>query len=318
MDITIREATSPDVDIIMEMVRLQYGGLNYDPLLYDRSGLSAAIGKNYHFWLAFAGGKTAGMLCLKAHTIFEGTYEGCTLMVLPAFRGHGIAAELMDTMRRSFDGLPGAASVFYSVLTLDTIEQDREYVNGFTPTGLALNRFLYDPSAENLNGTKLPERRHHLIMCKALQKRETAKLYIPSAVENTLRGIYRDLGVNIGEKPANERSDKRTNKQTCRIVAYPVHHYTEYFGSVPEDHNFDKTGYINFFLDMTLPSCPEDFLRLKRLGFVFTGAKPLQTTAEYIILHYSPCGAKTAIDETITLTAFDGIKTKLTIRSLGN
>jgi GNAT superfamily N-acetyltransferase len=307
MTIVIREALPADADLIMNLVLMQYGRLNYDPLLYDRGGLTAAIGGDYRFWLAFAEEngceKPAGMVCLKAHTLFEGTFEGCTLMVLPQFRGHGLAARLMDSMRRRFDSLPNAASVFYSVLTTTTLEQDREYKNGFIPTGLALNRFLYDRSAENLTGVKLPSRRHHIFMCKALQKHETPKLYIPAEVEDIIRGIYRDLGVIIGSKP--------TADQINIIIPYPEHHYTEYYGCVPEGFDFDRNGYVNFFLDMTLPSCPSDFDKLKKAGFVFTGTKPLQTAAEYVIMHYSPGEAKPAIEETITLTAFDGIKNRL-------
>jgi hypothetical protein len=143
-------------------------------------------------------------------------------------------------------------------------------------------------------------------MCRALQKRETAKLYIPAEVDDIVRGIYRDLGVTVGGEPAIRREIPEN-----KIVAYPGHNYTEYFGGVPPEFDFDKKGYVNFFLDMTLSDCPRDFDKLKKAGFVFTGTKPLQTSSEYIIMHYTPQSARAAIDETVTLTAFDGVKARL-------
>jgi hypothetical protein len=65
---------------------------------------------------------------------------------------------------------------------------------------------------------------------------------------------------------------------------------------------------------MTDKRCPALYEELIKGGWKFTGLKPLQKSAEYIIMHRGEITA--ALDKTITLTEFDDIKEK--IRSMGN
>jgi GNAT superfamily N-acetyltransferase len=291
----------------MRLVYKQYGKLNYDKTLYDEKKLFTEIGAGrYKYWLAVCGGEDAGLVCLKANPHFAGTYEGCTLSVLPEFRRRGIAKKLSDTMQSSFDTLR-AASVFYSILTVRTLEEEREYENGCKPTGFALDRFLFDKSAPNLfGGETLPKRRHHLFLVLPVDKKETAKLFIPPALDSFVRQIYKTLNVKIGEK--------ETEPPPGEIVSYPDNDYTEVFGYVPEGFEIPDTAAANLFLDMTDPHTPEHYLRLRSGGWRFTGLKPLQETAEYIIMHKGDIN--TGLDASLTLSAFESPKEE--IRRLGN
>jgi GNAT superfamily N-acetyltransferase len=288
----------------MKLVERQYGRLNYDKTLYDEGKLYEGIKtEKYRFWLACCDNKDAGLVCLKQHPHFTGTFEGCTLTVLPEFRRRGIAKMLMDTMRETFGDTEGS-SVFYSVLTTSLIEQNREYDNGFVPTGLALDRFLFDKAAANLAAESLPKRRHHIFMVLPLKKKETAKLFIPLAVEGFVRNIYDKLNVRIGER--------ETKPAPSAVLCYPENRYIEIYNSLPEEIPEDFAA--NLFLDMTDSRTPERFAKLADRDWQFTGIKPLQETAEYIIMHRS--GIDTALDETKTLPAFEAQKEE--IRRLSN
>jgi GNAT superfamily N-acetyltransferase len=281
----------------MKLVERQYGRLNYDRTLYDEDKLHDGIKtEKYRFWLAEYDNTDAGLVCLKEHPHFTGTFEGCTLTVLPEFRRHGIAKLLMDTMREAFGDIEGS-SVFYSVLTTSLTEQNREFENGFIPTGLALNRFLFDTAAANLAAESLPKRRHHLFMCAELGKRETAKLFIPPAAHGFVRNIYDKLNVHIGEK--------ETEPAPSEVLYYPENKYVEIYNTLPEDIPEDFAA--NLFLDMTDKHTPERFAKLA--GWHFTGLKPLQETAEYIIMHKG--GINTALEETKTLSAFETEKEEI-------
>jgi N-acetylglutamate synthase-like GNAT family acetyltransferase len=300
-DFIIRTATPADVHIIMDLVKRQYGKLNYDNALYQSDTLTHRINeKMYRFFIAFSDEKPAGMVCLKEHPDFEYTLEGCTLTVLPEYRGNGIAKALMDTMRQNYEK-SDADSVFYSILTNSTLEQDREFENGFSPTGIALDRFYFDKNAENLKDENLPRRRHHIFMCKPLLKKKTGKLFIPKELEEIVCGIYDDLGVIIGNEKAPETP--------WGGIIYKQHKYeeifTEYLSEPPDDYS------VNAFLDLANENCPVEYYKLRKLNYVFTGLKPLQTNAEYIIMHRAPDGIKKSLDETKTLAAFDKIKNKL-------
>jgi GNAT superfamily N-acetyltransferase len=288
----------------MRLVERQYGSLNYDRTLYDEGKLHEGIQtKKYRFWLAVCDNNDIGIVCLKENPNFLGTYEGCTLSVLPEYRRQGIAARLMDAMREEFKNL-FASSVFYSILTTSTVEQSREYENGFIPTGLALNRFLFDREAKNVVSETLPERRHHIFMVKPLEKKTTAKLYIPPAIQDVVKSIYDNLNVTIGEEEIVPQKGK--------IVEYPENAYAEVFGCDIDYSNDDFA--VNAYLDLTDRRCPERFSELIKSGWYFTGLKPLQKQAEYIIMHRGEIA--NALDKTVTLTEFDDIKEK--IRSMGN
>jgi ribosomal protein S18 acetylase RimI-like enzyme len=300
-DFIIKTATPADVHIIMDLVMRQYGKLNYDNALYQSDTLARRINeKMYRFFIAFSDEKPAGMVCLKEHPDFEYTLEGCTLTVLPEYRGNGIAKALMDTMRKCFEK-SDAASVFYSVLTNSTLEQEREYKNGFIPTGLALDRFYFDKTAVNLQNESLPQRRHHIYMCKPLMKKKTGKLFIPKGLEEIVCGIYDDLGVLIGDEKAPETP--------WGSSIYVEHKYEEIFDECPNKPSDDYS--VNVFLDLANENCPDEYEKLRSMNYVFTGLKPLQTNAEYIIMHRAPDGIKKSLGETITIAAFDKIKNKL-------
>jgi GNAT superfamily N-acetyltransferase len=288
----------------MRLVKRQYGELNYDRTLYDRGALYSGIAaENYRFWLAECDGNDAGLVCLKKNPHFTGTFEGCTLSVLPEFRRHGIAKLLMDTMREAFDSTD-APSIFYSVLTTTLIEQNREYENGFIPTGFALDRFLFDKNAVNVAAENLSERRHHIFMVKPLKKRLTAKLFIPPPLENFVRGIYDNLNVKIG--------DEETEPAPCETIKFPENRYIEIYGKLPVEIPTDTAA--NLFLDMTDKSTPRRYAELIADSWKFTGIKPLQERAEYIIMHRG--GINAALDASKTLSAFEAAKQE--IRRLGN
>jgi GNAT superfamily N-acetyltransferase len=294
VETVITHAEATDAGRIITLVRLQYGELNYDKTLYDSERLAEGISTGkYRFWIATYDGNDAGMVCLKGHPYFSGTYEGCTLTVLPQYRRHGIAKMLMDKMREVFGSLR-AESVFYSVLTTSLTEQNREYKNGFIPTGFALNRFLFDKTAPNLTVETTPLRRHHLYMVMPIEKRETAKLFIPPETETYVKLIYSQLGVSIG--------DETIKAAPSETAIYSEHDYTDYYGCMPDGN---ATGFANVFLDMTDSETPKRYENLRQQGWHFTGIKPLQTEAEYLIMHK---GDITAINSTVTLPAFDTAK----------
>jgi GNAT superfamily N-acetyltransferase len=301
----IKRAAPSDTERIMRLVYKQYGELNYDRTLYDKDKLFDGIKtEKYRFWLAEYDGQDAGLVCLKAHPHFIGTYEGCTLSVLPEYRRHGIAKKLSDTMQSTFDSVR-AASIFYSILTVRTLEEEREYENGCKPTGFALDRFLFDKGAVNLSSESLPKRRHHIFLVLPLDKKQTSKLFIPPQIENFVRNIYSDLGVTIG--------DTEAEPMTGEIVDYPENAYREYYSILP-DVKTDENIAANLFLDMTDRRTPERYKQLLRDGWRFTGIKPLQTTSEYIIMHKGDINE--GLNESKTLTAF--LTQKEDIRRIGN
>jgi GNAT superfamily N-acetyltransferase len=308
--IEVLRAQVSDTELIMEMVRRQYGTLNYDRTLYRADALRSGIeARKYRFWIARCDGEAAGIVCLKEHPHFTGTFEGCTLTVLPQFRRHGIAKKLSDTMQSTFENVR-AASIFYSILTVRTLEEEREYENGCKPTGYALDRFLFDNGAANLKAESFPARRHHIFLVLPCDKKVTGKLFIPPVLEPFVRRIYADLNIEIGDIPVTPAPTE--------TVYYPENAYIEYYGW-RDFENAESTAFAgelpdentaaNLFLDMTDERTPARYDELVSAGWRFTGLKPLQQTAEYIVMHKG--GIDSALDASLTLKAFEASKEEI-------
>ncbi|MDR2044814.1 MAG: GNAT family N-acetyltransferase [Clostridium sp.] len=306
MGIKLRTAVPSDAPQIKHLVCLQYGEGNADRTLYDAEALAEKMNRGiYRFFVAEEEGKLVGMVCRKRGEDFGGSVEGCTLSVLPRYRGDRIGVSLMSAMKRDCvrSGIP---ALYYQVLTLNEIVQRREYADGFVPCALILNRYRYDRTAVNLRHIPLPERRHHLLMVKAIRQKKVYRLFFPKILEDYIFGVYVELGVSVGGEVCGV-------KRGVVVHDYPSHDYADFLGGLPQ--SLPGRESVNLWLNMYQKDCGEQYERAVEAGFSFTGVEPLAGDGEYLILHRSP-SAPAAFSQSRTIREFDERKNFL--RRCGN
>jgi hypothetical protein len=296
-----RLAVPADAEAMKRLYDAQYSDFypNVNRVFSDSDLLATAIQSPvYRFYVATTPEEEiAGAICIRADEHFYGSSEACGLIVDDRYRGKGYFTELSRTMRADFDSLD-VDSIYYVSVTKNTKVQESEYRAGATPCGLILDKY------KNYVNDGLQEGLQLLVMCRPVKKRVTEKLFIPTEIEAEARALYKEMGVKLG----NEHTGRLADSLKAAIPAYDS---LEYFGRLPR--NFDETKHINLYLNMADENCPEDYLSAKAKGFFFTGFKPLQLEAEYIILHRPPAPSRflAAITEAKTLEAFEPIRRKI-------
>jgi hypothetical protein len=213
-------------------------------------------------------------------------------------RGCGYFTELSRTMRADFDKLD-ICSIYFVCVTKTSRVQESEYRAGAFPCGLILDKY------ENYVNDGLQTGLQLLVMSRPVKKRVVEKLFLPPEIETEARDLYASMGIALSDIPA-------------RYLAAPIrasidiYNSNEYFSRLSRD--YDKTRHINLYLNMLDEDCPENYENAKEKGFFFTGFKPLQTDAEYIIMHRPPCPSRffEALAEAQTLDAFAPLRAKIT------
>jgi hypothetical protein len=297
-----RPATPADAEAMTRLYDAQYGDFypNVNRVFADSDLLATAIRSPlYRFYVAEAPeGVVAGAICIRCDEHFYGSSEACGLIVDSELRGKGYFTELSRTMRADFDSLD-VCSIYYVSVTKNTKVQESEYRAGAFPCGLILDKY------ENYVQDGLQKGLQLLVMSRPVKKRAVEKLFIPTEIEADALAMYASMGITLTDTPAQNIPEP----MRAQIKAY---HSLEFFTELPRE--FDKTAHVNLYLNMTDEYCIEKYEEARDKGFFFTGFKPLQTNAEYIILHRPPVPERffAALGETRTLEAFAPLREKIT------
>jgi hypothetical protein len=200
-------------------------------------------------------------------------------------------------MRSDFDTLD-ICSIYFVCVTKTVRVQESEYRAGAYPCGLILDKY------ENYVNDGLQTGLQLLVMCKPVKKLAVEKLFIPTEIEAEAQKLYADLKTELSGIPV---------KQLASPIRASIDAYnsSEFFSRLYRD--FDPSRHNNLYLNMLDEECPENYINAKAKGFSFTGFKPLQTDAEYIIMHRPPEPTRffEAVEEAKTLEAFGPLRQKI-------
>jgi hypothetical protein len=193
LDVTVRLAKPSEAPRLVELMIKQHGYNNPNSNFYDEGFMRRSMeNKTLYFSVVeLTDGTIVGMIGASVES------TGVLFLLLTVdipLRGFGmgkiIHRLLLDT------GLWDAYSCVYSCcLTLDTVSQSIHIDFGYHPSGLILNRYIYDAGAENLGGLSLPLKRTHLLMCLPKAKRDVGILCPPPSHAAFIADVYRSLGV---------------------------------------------------------------------------------------------------------------------------
>ncbi|MDR2089203.1 MAG: hypothetical protein LBP73_07605 [Clostridiales Family XIII bacterium] len=294
----IRFARPDEARRLVELLVRQHGLLYPHRKFYDASFLAKAIadGKLFFAVAADEGGELAGMICADEQDAVMGF---SLLTVLPAHRGLRLGGRMQDFLDENLP-LHRCAYACMHCLTMDTASQSDTEKRGYTPTGLLPNRYFFDRAAANLKDSAPPQKRTHLLMCKAFARKDAGELHCPEGTEDFIAAVYGGLGVAFrfaerksGGAPLAAISDfdaaQNEQQSYCEIrIESAGEDLAERLRDCARRYDGFHLQSYSVLLNMGHESCPFAARTLRENGYGFTGIAPFAAPGAYAIFYRSP------------------------------
>ncbi len=231
----------------------------------------------------------------------KGVFDGSILLmlrsVLTEYRGKGVASKqedyLLDQVKKYYGD---SLSLYADVMTHNDISQKTLTRQGFVLCGLRMMLYKSEIMVPKLNypkGTKMSQ----AVYCKAINHKDVS-LFAPEKHKELIKSIYEKLGVPCSFSEYADIPDDLRRIGMYNISEKPKHSSAEFYIERPAE-DFDmvfmpkikeylKNGstcvaYINACFSEGLAV----YEKLQKIGFYFTGIKPLSLNGEYIIMSQS-------------------------------
>ncbi len=270
------------------------GGYPYKEYL-DRENLKRLLSSG-DMVITLAKDETGRIVGTSSALRMSGVFEGSVLLllrsVLKEMRGRGIGTEqelfLLAQIESRF---PDAMSIYADVMTHDAASQSTMLHRGFAFCGLRMTLYKNEIMVSGLpyeRGTKMTQ----AIYCKRNQNIGERLLFAPKECFGTLQEIYANLGVPV----ALENDVASEGECQYRMETSELHQKAELFAEGHGDtqkmqdemQKLLSAGYTAVaYLNMSVRGCTQTYKALKKLGFYFSGIKPLSERGEYLLLSHS-------------------------------
>lgn len=295
--IQIRMANEKDAQSIILLMQLQHGALNPHRWMYHKEKLQKEIrAQHLQAILAVdAFDKPLGMICAGREEGFERGLLFYLLTVRPEARGVNLGLRMQQEFDRNIS-FSGYHCAYMQCLTVDTISQKNVSKLGYHPTGLIGERYLFDENAAHLKEIRLPQRRSHMMMVKALKNDSISCFPLPRPYGDFIRDTYEKLGIKIIEVALGPQTKRQHKGPAILPFYYPEHRYKDYLvyeiqkdfplqvEAMVSDADYES---VNVFLNLNQVHIKEACCILEEKGGLFTGLLPLAGQYEYMIFHFS-------------------------------
>lgn len=248
-------------------------------------------------------------------------FAGSALLMLrvvkKAYRGMGIGKAQEECLFRYAERQEGVCSLYADVMTHNSISQGSLARRGFVSCGIRMMLYRNPVMVPGLMLAK-EGKMSQAVMCRRGCKHWIGVLHCPSEHVGEVRRIYSELGVKCGIAEAgrindNEQADEPIECE-CMLsssVQMPDRRKTDMSWKEERVHNsyilmVQKIG-VDFakrladrmeqikehgdatvvcYLNLRDFAAVYGYETLRQTGFFFTGLKPLQENAEYLLLSY--------------------------------
>lgn len=301
LTIILRKYKPGDEQGMIACIRDEYGDTYFKQGFYHPDYLQKEAQSGHITFLIAQtnSGEIAGMLCLKEFAPEESMCEIASQIFKKKYRGYGLAMPFFEYGMEILLGRNYFAAYCLPVLFHDTTQR-LLYRLGLRATGFVLNVFdMEDITHSYQNGQN---RKHSQgIQIRAVKKQDAGTVYVPAEQQPFCRKIYESLGVscNMAEEerqcerkqgklpPVSELSyvqDEKQNSLEIRVYRIGL--------DLPKriaalHHKFPLKGKqtANIFLTISDRHAVWAYRILTKMGYFFTGLKPLCSRQEYMVLH---------------------------------
>lgn len=299
LKVQITEYQEGDELGLISCIRDEYGDTYFKQSFYDPSYIAKTAKEGS---ITFLVAKTEenmiiGMMVLKQFFPEESMCEIASLILRKHYRGYGLAMEFFKygmgiLMSRSYSAALCLPVLFHHVT------QKLLYLLGLRVTGLILN--VFDIESVTHSYPKDRNDKHSQgIQIRAMEKQNAGVIYLPYEHRNYCRSVYESLGVSyvLGEETPicnlekngelsiiEYRNDERQSSLEIRIHSVGDDLENQIL-LLHKLFPLKKKQTAGIFLNSNDSRAVWAYRILVKLGYFFSGLRPLCGEKEYMVLH---------------------------------
>ena len=289
--IKFRRFLNEDAPALIKCIREEYGSTYFRKNFYNEEKL---INENQNgsvkFFIAEDDKELAGILAFEILSD-ENICELICGIISKNHRGRHISTPFFDFVVSEMKKNPVNSMCCYPVLYHSIVQNLLENLN-FIACGFVFSEFL-DENSSNYYKDYNNSKKHYGLMFHKINKNDSKIIYLSPELNEIASKIYSSLNVkyeieNKPEKLIGKSELIVTNnlgQQHCTIKI--LSSGEDLITQIKEIHSKYKSEYqtFNIFLNINESKSIIAYRELKKLGYFFTGFKPISGENENLILH---------------------------------
>ncbi|MBP3780037.1 MAG: GNAT family N-acetyltransferase [Selenomonas sp.] len=293
LQVGYREFRPADVTGLIACIKDEYSSTYLKPEFYEPDFILNGVAKGeFHFLVAEAEGKIAAALGLKLNMPHETTCEWITGVVLREYRRFGIMNTLFQMALDKMAAMPGISAGYGFSVTYHDISQRAMGHLGFVPCGFMPSVLAIQNISHSFVRDK-NTKHHHIIIVKCQEKDNAGTIYVPAEHTNIARQVYDSLGVKVNTEssfvPLSGEShclvENDAGQASCSIwVEESGADLAARISGIEENYQ-DPQQTFNIMLNVSDERAVAAYHELRRLGYFFTGFRPISGKNEFMLLH---------------------------------
>ena len=319
----LRPARPGDEEGMLACIRGEYRESYFKRDFYSTQALvKMARDGHYRFFVAETDGQIAAMVAL---TLFpnEDYIEPASQILLPTYRGYGLSGAMTRYLfPLAVERKPSC--LFVHAVTFHDITQKNCEKAGFIPVGFRLGTFLTS-RMENSYRRGRSEKYSEGILILPVEKKDAGTLFLPEELHSFAREIYHKLGVPV-EIQSVEGAPPPALPARCvlsavtdsvqRTVWIRVRrsgaNLSRQIRAVLERFGQERLWTVQLTLRSDTPALEWEYQELKKLGFFFTGLKPLCGEHEGLYMQWIG-DTQLHMEEYVLTEAFQALRDKILV-----
>lgn len=313
---------------IADCVAEEYGDSYFKRDFYDIDKIKEnAMGAHYRYFVAETGGEIAGMEIFHIYKDDEEDYiEPASQIVRKQYRGYGLAAALVN-YTLPLAGRMGPCALFVHAVTFHKATQAICGAYGMIPVGFRLGSFLTERMVNSYRKEQC-EKYSEGIMILPVRKKDAGTVFLPEEIADFGDRIYRRLGVShavakiprdgyseylgaVRERIVDEAEIVLKTDAVQRFVIVRVRKEGKDLAQKMRNliASFaDEPGWvIQIMLSISTPEIYCEYEELKKIGFFFSGLKPLCGSCERMYMQWAG-GVRLNMERYVLTEDFDKLR----------
>lgn len=293
LKVVYREFRTADALGLIACIRDEYDSTYLKPDFYDPDFIVSGVDKGtFHFLVAEAEGKIAAALGLKFNLPYDTMCEWIAGVVLKDYRRFGIMNVLFRMALDKMASIPGISAGYGFSVTYHDISQRAMGRLGFMPCGFLLSVL----AIQNISHSYVRDgniKHHHIIIVRRQEQDDVGTIYVPAVHEGIARRVYASLGVSVvvasdlvplyGKSHCRVEND--AGQASCTIwVEESGMDIAECVNGIEMEYQQPNQTF-NVFLNVSDERAVAAYQELRKLGYFFTGWRPVSGPREIMVLH---------------------------------